>query len=680
VALSQDLSEFLIEFSIALHRTSMYPRGHPSLERSAGLMVSRLAVLLLDRSSISIGVARRQLVIEGVATDPKHPVLRSLADKLHRHQLGAVSFERGANADDVMSMVRLVALAPEGQPLGLGPPSTLSQWKNVGLHPLTYEQLQLIEQHQPELDENADRGNATRSAQLWIGLARAALASDHEEPSAESTEPQVLAEAINKHPAARPYDQVIVGYLLQLAQEVKLDSGLGSSAMRRRLSRLISALDDLTLKRLVEMGGEVGQRRKFLLDATEALAADAVVHLVQAAAASTNQSISNSMIRLLTKLSSFAEEGPQLLQIQADHALREQVQRLIENWSLDDPNPDSYTRALVSMAGRGSPFAATTQTHYLPEPMRVIQMALEVDSTGLSFWRAVENVLESNGVSELVRALADTAPDNVTATLLWQHLATSDQMRMLLAQDHVDFQALDLIFDRMDPATLAPVLMQVLMESESRSTRLGVFKRLAAMELPVLEHLIAQGLEDERWYVRRNMLALLNEKGEYTETVSPGRFARHGDPRVRREALLLWMRTPGERDRAVCVALAEKDERSVRAAITEAEKGVPEPAVPLIARRALEPLPSDVRAQLLQLLHGQRHPLALDTLLRSASAGRTLLGRYRLAARSAESLAALRILRETWADHAKAASLLNRARKATDPEIRAAAADPVRAT
>ena len=90
VALSQELSEFLIELSIALHRTSMYPWGHPSLERAANTMVGRLSGLLLDRSSISIGVAKKQLVIEGVATDPNHPVLRSLAEKLHRHANAAV--------------------------------------------------------------------------------------------------------------------------------------------------------------------------------------------------------------------------------------------------------------------------------------------------------------------------------------------------------------------------------------------------------------------------------------------------------------------------------------------------------------------------------------------------------------------------------------------------------------
>src|SRR5947207_9881877 len=69
--LSRDLADFLIELSIALHKHSMYPEGHPSLAPAAAGLTRRAALLLEDRATISLGVARNQLVIEGVATDPK---------------------------------------------------------------------------------------------------------------------------------------------------------------------------------------------------------------------------------------------------------------------------------------------------------------------------------------------------------------------------------------------------------------------------------------------------------------------------------------------------------------------------------------------------------------------------------------------------------------------------------
>ena len=74
--LSRELSAFLVEFSIALHKNQMYPPGHPHLNTALVGFNDRIHTLLATRPSISIGVARKQLVIEGVATDPDIPLLR----------------------------------------------------------------------------------------------------------------------------------------------------------------------------------------------------------------------------------------------------------------------------------------------------------------------------------------------------------------------------------------------------------------------------------------------------------------------------------------------------------------------------------------------------------------------------------------------------------------------------
>ena len=58
---------FLVELSVALHRYSMYPSDHPSIGPSIEGVVRRASALLKDRPSIALGVARRQLIIDGVA-------------------------------------------------------------------------------------------------------------------------------------------------------------------------------------------------------------------------------------------------------------------------------------------------------------------------------------------------------------------------------------------------------------------------------------------------------------------------------------------------------------------------------------------------------------------------------------------------------------------------------------
>ncbi|HEY0306382.1 MAG TPA: hypothetical protein VGC44_15510 [Longimicrobiales bacterium] len=308
--LSSELTEFLIEFSIALNRTLMYPAGHPSQEKSAEGVVQRLAALLAERPSVSIGVARRQLVIEGVATDSKHPILRSLAEKFHKQHIGAIVFERGVTPAEIADMMRTVAVEAERneRPLGLGDPDRLRVWSGVRLYPLTYDQLELVGDGADEEGvEEEDRERATRSAQLWIGLARAALSSETRDPP--STDATVVAEAINQHPEAQAYDQIIVGYLLQIAQELKQNGGPAAAPIRKRMSRLIGQLDKSTLERLVEMGGDITQRKQFVLDAADGLSVDAVVEIVRAAAETSGQNISSSLMRMLSKLSTFAESG-----------------------------------------------------------------------------------------------------------------------------------------------------------------------------------------------------------------------------------------------------------------------------------------------------------------------------------------------------------------------------------
>src|SRR6267378_8198124 len=179
-ALSRELADFLIEMSIALHKHAIYPEGHPSLAPAAAGVTRRAEQFLETRATLSLGVARQQLVIEGVATDVNHPLLAALAGRLHRHHLGAVTFRRGVRASEVADVLRTLAVDGErsGEPLGLGPPERLSAWEHIRLHSLTYERLELLEEKDAPPERGADEGSRARgahAAQLWLGLARAAL-------------------------------------------------------------------------------------------------------------------------------------------------------------------------------------------------------------------------------------------------------------------------------------------------------------------------------------------------------------------------------------------------------------------------------------------------------------------------------------------------------------------------
>jgi len=287
--LSRELADFLVELSIAMHKHAIYPPGHPLLEGAVDAVARKLWGLLVDRPALSIGVARRQLVIEGVATDPNHPLLQELANKLHRHHLGAVKCTRGVERTEIAEMLATLAMdaGRMERPLGLMTDELVGKWDHVRLYALTYDRLELLDDESAKKNEN--QMGAGRAAQLWVGLARAALAADTTSDDSTPLEPSVVARAIEEHQREQAYDQVIVGYMLQIASELKAGGGADgstaeSAALQNRISRMLGALRPETLSRLLEMGGDTFQRRRFVLDATQGMTAEAVVDLVKAAA------------------------------------------------------------------------------------------------------------------------------------------------------------------------------------------------------------------------------------------------------------------------------------------------------------------------------------------------------------------------------------------------------------
>lgn len=672
--LSRELSEFLIELSIALHKRAMYPDGHPSLAPAASRVVQRAQVLLQDRATFSLGVARNQLVIEGVATDPRNPVLAELAARLHRHHLGAMTFSRGLGSEEVVDVLGTLAVEADrtGQPLGLGSRALLEAWPHIRLHSLSYERLSLLQgQWEKTPEAEAATQERVRGARLWIGLARAALAGQIPEDEEPPTAPAEVAHAIDEHSPGGGYEQVIVGYLLQIAEELKTAGGEEAAELRRHMSRLFAGMQPETLKRLCEMGGDAVQRRRFALDTTSGMAVDAVLEVVQAVAAASEQSISHSLMRMLSKLAANAERGAPGARPLADAALRDQVRAILSGWKPDDPTPGAYGAALQRMSRSTPLFVAPAEPKHLPEPERVIQMCLEVDAVGPNVWRACAQLVDTGRLGVLLDLL-ESAPDETdSAGALWERAASPDSLRWLLATVPVDFAMVDRLLPRLGERAADP-LLDALAEAESRATRRALLERLARMG-SVLGSSITVRLADDRWYVQRNLLALLDELPELPVGFSALQWSKHPDARVRLEAFKISLKSSQDRDAAIVGALADAEQRLVRLALIAAQPRVPSAAVSRVIALVNDPqAPKDLRLQGLQVLGASRSPEALEVLLALTDGGRTLFGRRKLAAKTPELLVALAALATGWGREPRVMAVLARAAVARDPDIRAA--------
>ena len=676
-ALSRDLADFLIELSIALHKNAIYPPGHPLLGGAVDALVLRLVRLLQDRTTLSLGVARQQLVIEGVVTAGNNSLFRELAQRLHKHHLGAVKFLRGVGRDEVADLLKTVAADAERtvQPLGLRAPEELRRWPHVRAYPLSYEQLELAGEESRNKDAAPSHGDAgARAAQLWVGLARAAMFSEAATQASgdeASTDPMVVAKAIDEHRREVAYDQVVVGYLLQIAEELKRQGGAESLALQKRISTMVSSLSPQTLRRLLEMGGDVSQRRRFMLDAAQGMAVDAVMELVQAAADTSQQTISHSLVRLLSKLATHAEQGAApALRAEAESELREHVQRLIGDWTLDDPNPDSYRVVLDHIAKAAPLFAASDPSTNGPEPERIIQMSLELDSLGEPVTRAVDGMLRRGELLRLL-TLVSTAPERSRAAAsLWRQLASPDQLRAALREVPIDFTLVERLVPRLRLAAAEP-LLDALEASPARAVRRKLLDLITQLG-PEAVTIIAARLPDERWFVVRNMLMLIADIGTGTPELAMS-YARHADPRVRREALRILAAIPAMRERAICAGLDDVDERVVRTALQAASERCPLSALAILQRRVTDgTLDAELSPLAITVIASVRAKEVLEWLMERAAGGQRqgLFGRPKLALKSPAMLAALTGLAHHWATEKGVGAVLALALGSSDPEIR----------
>jgi len=666
--LSRELADFLIELSIAMHKHAIYPAGHPLLVGAVDGVHKRLGHLLSERATLSLGVARKQLVIGGVATDPSHPLLHELAERLHRHHLGAVKFIRGVERAELADALATLAtdVGRLAQPLGLETEKLNARWANVRVFPLTYDRLELLEEEPDEAATPDDKMKAGRGAQLWVGLARGALAPEPNDPNT-ALEPAVVARAIEQHTHEQAYDQVIVGYLLQIANELRSSEGQEAAALQKRISKLLGELKPETLSRLLHMGGDARQRHSFLLDATQGMTVDAVMDLVTAAADAEHQTISHSLVRMLTKLAQHAKASDSR-RAEADRTLRDTVGRLLKEWTLDDPNPEGY-RAVLDKLSRAAPTPVQNDKESDCEPERVVQMGLEVGMMGTQVARAVDQMTVGGKLAQLLDML-DAAPDQAVSEKVWGHLFERDMLRELLFADRYDHALVMRVVRRNGIAAVAP-LLDAVEANEDPKVRERLYADLASIGDAIGPFVVSR-LAGARAATQRELLVLLGRLATLPREFDATDYLHHVDASVRREAVKLMLKQPESRETTLMRALADSDERTVYMALQAALEKCPRSGIDLVrARLDRGDLAPAVRALAVRVAATVRTPETLKWLVSRLLTRSKWLKRQKLVASSPEMHAALAAIAAGWPHDAAAAPVLALASKTK--ELRAVA-------
>lgn len=671
-ALPQDHADLLLELAVAVHKNAIYPGTHPLLVAAVDSLARRLSAFLEQMPTLSIGVARRQLIIEGVATDEEHPILRDLAARLHRHQIGALRFTRGLEKDELAEVLATIAL-DSGRvevPLGLMGPEVLQRWKNARLFPLTFDQLELIDDGPDErpVEGEGTREARTRAAQLWIGLARAALAR---ETTADlpATDPATVARAIDEHKDDSAYDQIVLGYMLQIADELNTDEKRASASLRDRVSKLVKQMEPRTLQRLLTMGGDAAQRSQFALNATQGLTVDAVIDVVRAAAAVSGQTISSSLVRMLSKLAAHAERpGAGAAQSRSDVEVREQVRRLISSWDLADPNPDDYTAALDAISRhRGLQDADGAGS---VDPERMLQLALEVATIGPHTERGLEQLLARPDITPLLDIL-EQAPEGPTRDALLARVVTAERLVETLRTGPPNTRLAERLALRLRERAVDPIIDLLEDEEERLHGWAGdMLVRLAAVSGPR----VVERLPDAPVHVQRQLLHVIDRLDDWPAGFSPDAYARSADAGVRREVVKIMLRRDDTRDAGIVVGLEDADERTVAIALAAALKGCPAGAVPILMRRIDgTTLSAELRARGIRALAASGSLHAMRWIADHSVKKHWLLRTPVLREKSPQLISSIAGLAAHWSSAPEAAQVLALVAKSKDADLKSAA-------
>lgn len=665
--LPEETARLLGDFASALQRFAMYPAGHPALEGGARDFLASLRAAFETRSHLTVTSRKRRVWVDGAASEPDHPLLSSLAERLHDHQVLSVTLRKGIEESELASFLARLSRDADGEsgPLGTAGLEVWGSWSHVNVEPVRYDPLQV------------GRRDAGMDAEdVWMDDARDAFDTDIGGVDFLENSPEVMARSIETQLGDETRDRMIAVQLFRLAQQLAKARGRDAARLRRQMSETILQLDPESLKYLLELGQEGEREDSFLADAAEAMDAQAVVELVKSAAEHRKKDVASPLLRLMTKMAMYAE-GDGAPRPEEQGAVRNLVESMVDDWRLEDPNPRAYDTFLDQMAHSAPKGGVPTMRDSGVEPDRMVKMGLELEEYSQVVEEAAAGMIRQGSYEELADLMESVEEENAVAARLWDQLGRPEVVRELLAYDPPALELIERIVDRVGVQVAEP-LLDALCYSNSRPLRRSVFNLLTDVGAPVAP-MAAERLDDVTWYVRRNMLALLAELPERPEGFSALEHMDADDPRVRAEALKVVLKDPEEREIGLVTGLEDPDDRVVSLALAAAERSCPDAAEEPLVRVARDRgRPYSLRVHAVRALEDRQTDRALEALMDLTWVRRWIFFR-RLADPSPVTREAVRVLARRWIHREEAEVVVRAAAEAEDDAMREAAADALAA-
>jgi hypothetical protein len=601
----------------AWRNLSAYPDGHPA--RAAGLRNAhaRLCALLRASGGLELGVTREGLL--HAETSFAAPHARALAQALHVRNVAVLRFEEGVDPTEVETLLRLLGpVKPGAEPRPLELDLTAAGIGHVSVVSLDYSALATTEAVSPILEEPAS---------LWAAIVQSLLTGKVLAPhgvtplSGETYTAEGLASLLASS-AAGTDSAGLEGVLGSVKTHLGRAHGPAWTAAVHQLGELVRALPkdirDLILQSALSAAAGDERVQDLVPLLTSLLEPDDLLRALRQLSVS-GVKLSAHALKLIHTLSADARRRAE--QDPSSEAVTRQVvdelTQLFHDEDVDRYNPDDHQGLLdqvaavdltaVWPAAAEDPTALGASTQTLTEEAirtTTTQVLLDLVASGdaegaagplarlqqvFGDALAAGDMAHALGLVDALRALsadaALTASLRAAVTGLMARLASESIPRILQSGASAEETALALreLVARLGAAATAGLLESLSVEKD-KSRRRRLFDALVSLGLEIAPQ-TRRLLTDPRWYVVRNMVALLRAVGDRSAIPDLRRCAEHPDIRVRLEAIktLLGL-DPSVPRQLLERALNDPDPKIAEAAVSLCGQcGIREARAPLLA-------------------------------------------------------------------------------------------------
>ena len=586
------LSDAIIEINISRRNVAIYPKGHHIVEESLVRAFNYLKKLFEIRAEISLKVAKDILIIDDYYLDKKNSVYKEFALSLSRMNIAYVTFKRDMTKDELYSFQKFLSEDTRY----LSPEEIQEKHKQYNL---LHIEITFIDYETFHLDEGKRLGKPPKE-HLWEryvhGLVEGTLTTEEHSQMVEKVPPEILAKLINEKDITNleqeSYEKIVVNYLKQSSERIFSTNDI------KKLTQFINGLRPDLKKQFLSssvrmFSKDTNSAQKLLMN----LPIDEVMELLNTINAQ-QIAIPDTITNLFQKLSKLEPVGGSTVSYE-------------DGFAIDDIPLTSNTMNMLSK----DKFNHFVNDNYSDEIKSLLKY--DVSGTGTNNLRKLTNECTEEKIeldfNKIILEIISFNKPNILTREDYEYydLLFQDQIEYFIGtgryeqvlniyrginltsfenrfpktsfhihSSNVAYQLVDSFRDvgrkkKEEARSLAkycgteiiPALIDALIEEQSMFIRKFFLDLIVDQGNKAIPEVIKH-LDDSRWYVQRNMLAILTKLQSKQVIPSVRKYCYHSNPKVGFQAIRCLLQAEDSWGlKALKHYLGSKEENKVKKAI-----------------------------------------------------------------------------------------------------------------